>query len=298
MGEQQRETTLGPGARLRSARKAQALSVEQVARDLRLDEGVLRALEDERYSVLGAPIYIRGHLRSYARLLGISEESVLNAYQAAHPDSAAVPEVTRDSESPISITPGPGTVALVSGVALLAIFGFWLSTDDPVPVTPAAPGGVTVSSAVALPPANLSPVAAQPATMAVGDAGEATTPTDAVAGTAAAEVTPRADAPDAAPGLPAGAEANAGLVLEFIEASWVEIRDRNGELLQGEQPAGSRRQLRGVPPYQLSIGNRAGVRILVDGAVFEIPERASLAGSNVARFRIDGPAGPAPAAAE
>jgi cytoskeleton protein RodZ len=61
--------SLGIGERLRSARKARALTLEQAAETLHLDESVILALEEERFEALGAPVFVRGHLRAYARLL-------------------------------------------------------------------------------------------------------------------------------------------------------------------------------------------------------------------------------------
>lgn len=115
------DTALGLGERLRSARKARALTLEQAAFTLRLEAPVLRALEDERYEALGAPVFVRGHLRAYARLLGLSEEAVLAAYRAADPNADAPPKVTRELEKPLTTTPGPLAIAAVVVFALLAM---------------------------------------------------------------------------------------------------------------------------------------------------------------------------------
>ena len=71
MTDSNRETALGLGERLRSARKARALTLEQAAFTLRLEASVLRALEDERYAALGAGVFVRGHLKAYAKLLDL-----------------------------------------------------------------------------------------------------------------------------------------------------------------------------------------------------------------------------------
>ena len=68
-----------------SARKARALSVTQVADSLRLEEPTVVALEEGRFDTLGAPVFIRGHLKRYAELVGLSTEAVLDAYLAASP---------------------------------------------------------------------------------------------------------------------------------------------------------------------------------------------------------------------
>lgn len=70
------EADRGCGQRLRAAREAAGLSVSEVAERLKMPVRVVESLEAEDWSRLGAPVFIRGQLRSYARLLGLPTESV------------------------------------------------------------------------------------------------------------------------------------------------------------------------------------------------------------------------------
>lgn len=139
MAEGKNDTALGLGERLRSARKARALTLEQAAFTLRLEVPVLRALEDERYEALGAAVFVRGHLRAYAKLLGLSEEAVLAAYRAADPNADAPPKVTRELEKPLTTTPGPLAIAAAVLFALLAmlLLYFLSAGSGPSPSGPA-----------------------------------------------------------------------------------------------------------------------------------------------------------------
>lgn len=74
-----------PGEWLREKRESLGWPLEQVGQELRILPSVLRALEENRFEVLEAPIFVRGHLRNYARLLGLSPEEVLEAYEASRP---------------------------------------------------------------------------------------------------------------------------------------------------------------------------------------------------------------------
>ena len=48
----------------------------------------------------------------------------------------------------------------------------------------------------------------------------------------------------------------------FDQESWVEIKDRNGNTIFGQlSPAGSRRSVSGEPPFDVVVGNAAGVRL-------------------------------------
>lgn len=64
----------GCGAALREAREAAGLSIEQVASQLHMTVRSVANLEADDWSSLGAPVFVRGQLRSYARLLGIDVE--------------------------------------------------------------------------------------------------------------------------------------------------------------------------------------------------------------------------------
>ncbi len=132
------ETTLGLGERLRSARKARALTLEQAAFSLRLEATVVRALEEERFETLGAAVFVRGHLKAYARLLGLSEEAVLEAYRAADPNADAPPKVSRELEKPLTTTPGPLAIAAVVVVVLIAILVLYLLSSGGEPARPQA----------------------------------------------------------------------------------------------------------------------------------------------------------------
>jgi cytoskeleton protein RodZ len=66
-----------PGTRLRAAREALGLSIEDVAERLRLNAALVLAMEEDRLALLGAPVFARGHLRNYATLLGVPESEVV-----------------------------------------------------------------------------------------------------------------------------------------------------------------------------------------------------------------------------
>lgn len=72
----------GPGAKLRAAREAANLSVEEVAKKLRLDQQMVTEIEADDFSRGPALIYVRGYLRAYSRLLGVSAMDILQAFNA------------------------------------------------------------------------------------------------------------------------------------------------------------------------------------------------------------------------
>lgn len=62
---------------LRAAREAQGMTLHAAAEVTKIRTDHLRALEEGNYDVFVAPVYIRGFVRSYARLLRLDEKAVM-----------------------------------------------------------------------------------------------------------------------------------------------------------------------------------------------------------------------------
>jgi len=68
------------GSLLRREREAQEKTLEDVAKATKISESILQAIEDDRFSVLPAPVYVKGHLRTYARFLELDEDEIVEKY--------------------------------------------------------------------------------------------------------------------------------------------------------------------------------------------------------------------------
>lgn len=69
------------GERLRNARTARGVSIEQAARDTHVAKRYLEALEDELFETFPAEAYVLGFLRAYGRYLNLDEEQLIHAYR-------------------------------------------------------------------------------------------------------------------------------------------------------------------------------------------------------------------------
>ncbi len=67
----------GPGQTLADSRESKGLSISDVAIQLNVTQEIINGLERDDYSNLPPAIYTRGYLRSYANLLGIDPEPLL-----------------------------------------------------------------------------------------------------------------------------------------------------------------------------------------------------------------------------
>lgn len=304
---------------LRAARELQQLTVDDVANVLHLSREHIVALETGDFARLGPQVFVRGYLRSYARLLGLAEQSVL----ADFPLGDMQPEEFQTMSVQAELKPGFYIRAwmiwaLLGLILLVAALIFVASTSDAdddratagndvvveQSVTPAddsAVGKKVTDSNTGRPrftvvePGPESAVSALPR-VAVVTADSATESQAETETERVPDSLPVADqtesavlstAPVVAEPLPVAASAagKVTLTLSFSDECWVEIADSQRSLLYGLEKRGAVVNLDGVPPFKLFFGNREAVQITLAGKPFAIPVGASDSG-DTARFTI------------
>lgn len=288
----------GPGELLRNVRNERGLSVEQVADDLHLDRRMIEALEAEQFAEIGAPVFVRGHLKAYARALRMDEGAVLDAYRAVQPDASLEPALApRAPGGQRNISPVPWVMGAVAAVLAVALAVYVLRDESPQQASadqkPAAPPAAVPE--LLPPPEPAEPAAAAPAASTTTTSATAAPSRDSVAVPTAPVVEPEpaqpvavVEPPPAEPEPVAEAPAAAeGIELEFYfrEESWVEISNLERRILFGLQREGMRRQLTGKPPIQILLGNAPGVDVYLNKEPYAIPARN--VNGKVARFVID-----------
>jgi len=72
------------GEQLRAARTAMSKSLEEISNDTNVSKQYLAALEEDKYEVFPAPIYIRGFLSVYARYVGLDPEALMDQYDKSN----------------------------------------------------------------------------------------------------------------------------------------------------------------------------------------------------------------------
>jgi cytoskeleton protein RodZ len=250
----------GIGARLQAARERAGMSLVAAAEHLHVDPGVLSALEGERFGELGAPVYVRGHLRHYAELLKESVPEVMGLYAAsaqagAPPDLTQMPHVKQTSTwRGALVTTG---LAVVIGVGLIGSI-HWIYLDLHPATTASAPASLPAPS---LPAAATQLPADPPSAPAPG---------------AAASSAPQAGLPLVkAARVPRGGAQEASVTLKFRSECWTEVYDaRGGALYHAIGAAGTEETLRGAAPLKVLVGNFAEVDVEIDGQAQVIPVQA------------------------
>lgn len=73
-----------PGAILASIRKEKGFSTDYVASKLHLRVRVIEHLEQDEYTNMPEPVFIKGYLRAYAKLLNVSHEPLLETFSSLY----------------------------------------------------------------------------------------------------------------------------------------------------------------------------------------------------------------------
>lgn len=262
----------GVGRRLREAREAAGLTVAEVSSRLKMPLRVVQSLEAEDWSRLGAPVFVRGQLRSYARLLGIDATPV----EAAAGVSVVEPPVLvpRTYTSPLQRFAEHAARRAVYIVMTVAIaIPVWLATRPHMDI---AAGDSAPLDA----PASSQPVrvATRKAPAQAADSGTASDgPHPLVASIAAL---PPREAP--------------ALALQFEGDSWAQVIAPDGQLLeQALMHAGDRRSYAAGEVGAVVLGNAGAVRVSSGGREADL---APYLRANVARFTVSSDGSLAPAA--
>ncbi len=264
------------GQMLRDAREAQGVTLEDAALRLRLMHRQVEAMERDDFESLGQPVFARGFVRNYARLLGLAPEPLLARMDGAPAEPAEVAPAE----------PSPPHSWLTSPWLILSLFGLLLAVAVPVALYMwlNSDGGEGSDTQVQAPPALQSHPAPVAATA------PAAVPTEAAAPPAPPSAPPTPSATPAPPEVetpaqPEPAESGSVLHLEFGDKSWTEIKDASGRMLLRQlNPAGSSADVRGQPPFDVVIGNASQVQLTYNGRPIDLKPFVDV---TVARFTLE-----------
>lgn len=148
------------GAVMRAARENGGYSLDQVSKDTRVHLSHLRAIEDMTPNLLGAPVYAKGYIKTYARFLGMDEQTTLDRYLSEcailkdpEKQEIAPPASSKARKLPVAIPVlGILIVALLAGGAFVLLS----SGDKQAPVA----GEPTTTAGVAAVDGAADPIAA------------------------------------------------------------------------------------------------------------------------------------------
>ncbi len=275
---------ISPGRALAAARAELKLSVADVSQQIKYGVRQIAAIEADDYAHLPGTTFVRGMIRSYAKLVQINPEPLLaDLGRRDIPGPVTVDLRTGEQEPFLEGGEKSNRIyVLLSVAALVAVavvtYEWWTNPPDTgqvVTITPKAVKG-DASEVPATPTAARAPADVPPASAPAGTPVPASVPAPVPASAPAPAGDARAAEQRAQTAVPAGAARGSVLglkriELEFDQLSWVEIKQANGKVLLSQlNQAGTRQVIEGVPPFEVVIGNAASVRLKYNDAPIDL----------------------------
>ncbi len=222
----------GLGDEFRAARESRHLSLSDVSEQIHIRSVYLQSIENEEWSVIAAPVYVRGFIRTYARFLGLDPEHGVDQFNASIGALAAKPHEPVP-HGPIDRARRPSPWLLIAGAAALILVVFvgiryFQFQQD---------GGDAQSVAQA---------SAEPS----------------AAGTVAASAAPKVALPK--PVEVAKPALKRSLEISVTAPSWLLVKVDGAQVLQGIMPAGTRKSYHGTSAF-VRAGNAGGVDLTLNG---------------------------------
>ena len=290
----------GPGQLLRNAREQLGWTREQVASRIHLRLTLIAAIESDTYDKHTSHTFIRGYLRTYAKLVGIPEETILAAYDKlglTPPDNIDMQSFSRRSRQQANDSRLKVVTWLVILVLIaLAVAWWWQSTarrsagDEALAATEMSATSSTPAEPAITPPDAINTDPVEGATVAPA-ATDVTAP--AVVSEASATLAPASAAvaptdvsadvgavTDVAVSGANGTESNEAVVdpatapqlkMSFTADCWLDVKDANGKtLFSGLKKANDELVLEGAEPLKFIIGAPMAVKLDYKGQSFDM----------------------------
>jgi len=243
----------GCGERLRQAREAAGMSIDDVAAKLHMPARIVRSLEAEDWAQLGAPVFVRGQVRSYSRLMGLMTAPMMDALVDVGPvePSRIVSRTHTPKAQWWAEQLGRRLVYIV--LTLFLVVPAWVATRQHLSNTG-------------------------------GDAAPLDLPVDATGQAAQPQGKPVAPRTVVASMAPVPAAAVSEIVIRTRGESWITVTGVDGSSLEkGLVSANSERRYATAQVARLTIGNASAVDVENHGRNVDMGDFAR---ANVARFTV------------
>lgn len=312
--------TPGFGAKLAAARESRGLTVAEMAERLKLTPRQIEALEAEDWTGLPDPVFVRGFVRNYAKIVGVPTEELIPAVNGAETVTQTITAPSagvRLGSSPIARWLMLPLLLVILFVTVVVGLYTWLRqgehallpaetalpAEDAAAVPPVAAGEGDASVAVGPQPAApgaLQPLPAnapaplpapQPVPQPTAGREQRPVPPAALvqagdAPTAPAAAPRAASAQEAAEPTEAKTQSQGPVSMRFapVDDSWIQVVDAKGMRFSKLVRGGSVEVVSGTPPFRLVVGNAAAVSLVYNGHVIDLKPYI---GEKVARLTLE-----------
>jgi cytoskeleton protein RodZ len=91
-----------PGQILRLQREQQNFSIQEIAKRTHLNKKIIESIENDSQEGMPSTIYVRGYLRSYAKIVGVDADEIIRLYNADSPPPP--PEILPEVKPPSQVS--------------------------------------------------------------------------------------------------------------------------------------------------------------------------------------------------
>ena len=303
-----------PGELLKEAREKLGLSQKDVATQLNLQVDVLESVEKSEYDKLPASTYVRGYIRSYAKIVKLEGDALVSLYEnVASGPPEIIPDIKNHSQVSSADKPVKAVTYFITFTLALLLIA-WLQSnyviDKKIPAT-----GKTVDNTLGKYQENSSPASGEPqqenrpvihqsglSPPAPGLQLESQDNSEEIS----ESVIHNPELPDTLSIEPGSDET----LMDSIAAeeldkqptsedtvnfrlerdSWIEVYDSGHNVLYKQLAKGGEElTLSGIAPFSVLLGYAPGVEVKFNGEYFD-PEPYTNAG--IARFKLGGQENP------
>jgi len=274
----------GVGQELAAAREARGLALTDVAQSLKFAPRQLEALEQERFDALPGATFAKGMVRSYARLLKLDPEPLLERvsgrFQAPDANTLAA---RYHQPVPFSDNARRSTFVYLGLSLFVLVMVGAVAYEWHQERNLAAKGKAAKATTVAKKAPTPAPTPAVQRSEPVRAAAAPVVSAVVQEKNPAAAIAAVPAVPAATPAAPAPA-GRYRLVVRTEGEAWIEIKDAAERMLVSSlNPPGAERVVRGRPPYALVIGNPSAVHVFYDDKPIDLAPHTK---AGVARLTI------------
>ena len=262
------------GEELRNAREHKGFKIPELAIRLRMSSQFIAAIEDDAYSELPEAAYVRGYIRSYARLLDLSADRLVDKFNqstgagtkiiaAVRPSVVKVPDRKNNSRRLYWLT----LIIVMLTVFLMVVYksnrDYGASPSTGVEkVTIEGSNGRLIIEDFSSTGGEISPITKS--TLSLVEA-----PIEA------ADIEPAAALRSVAHPKTSIARQLSGLansiLIDFSEECWIKVTDFSGGILHAAMMRpGESLNLSGVAPFKIVLGNSHGVTLNYNGELVDL----------------------------
>lgn len=297
---------LNVGMALREARERMGMSVSDIAERTKFAPRQVEALEANDFAHLPQATFLRGFVRSYARVLHLDEAALISALPGDPSQQVSAKSSTLDAPFPtLQSLRRANVLWLVGALGVALVLGLFVFLHDGEPTVKQA---VIVVEPISLPASDA--VAASEATVEV-QPDKSSEPTKVIEAIITDESKKAAEAsktleskqtvmepePQAVPDPASLTVVKSSVPLEmlkrrplhfvFSKDAWAEVIDVNGVILLSRTNPGGSEQWIGGPrraPYNVSIAHPASVKLYYKGKEVDLSAYAAM---DVAHIKVE-----------